>query len=56
MAQITIREGLSYDDALLVPQYSEILPSDVNTITKLGHLTLVFITLILMNHIINWYM
>lgn len=40
MAQITIREGLSYDDALLVPQYSEILPSDVKTTTKLGHLTL----------------
>ena len=30
----TIREGLTYDDVLLVPAYSEILPKDVNISTQ----------------------
>ncbi len=29
--QANIRDGLTYDDILLEPQYSEILPADVNT-------------------------
>lgn len=40
MAQNIIPEALTYDDVLLVPQYSQILPSDVNPATTLGHLTL----------------
>lgn len=28
-------EGLTYDDVLLIPAYSEILPREVNTQTKL---------------------
>lgn len=32
--------ALTYDDVLLVPQYSEILPADVQLSTKLGHLEL----------------
>lgn len=35
-----IREALTYDDVLLVPQYSEVLPADANLTTILGHLTL----------------
>ena len=30
-----VETGLAFDDVLLVPQYSEILPSDVNLTTKL---------------------
>ena len=29
-----IQEGLTFDDVLLVPAYSEILPSDADTRTK----------------------
>jgi IMP dehydrogenase len=29
-----IKEGLTFDDVLLVPAYSEILPSDTDTSTK----------------------
>jgi IMP dehydrogenase len=36
----TIREALTYDDVLLVPQYSEILPADAALRTRLGKLTL----------------
>ena len=32
---IITEEGLAFDDVLLVPQYSEILPSDVVLTTKL---------------------
>ncbi len=35
MSSKIIKEGLTYDDVLLVPQKSEILPSDVKTHTKL---------------------
>ena len=35
-----ILTALTYDDVLLVPQYSEILPSDTNLSTTLGHLEL----------------
>jgi IMP dehydrogenase len=35
-----IRDALTYDDVLLVPQYSEILPADTSTVTTLGGLTL----------------
>ena len=34
--QKTIREGLTFDDVLLVPQKSEILPKDVSLKTKLA--------------------
>lgn len=41
MAKITtIREALTYDDVLLVPHYSEILPADAKLTTKLGNITL----------------
>lgn len=40
MKQSPIQEGLTYDDVLLVPQYSEILPSDADLSTTLGHVTL----------------
>lgn len=30
-----VKEGLTYDDVLLVPNYSEVLPSDTNLSTKL---------------------
>ncbi len=33
---ISIREGLSYDDILLIPGYSEILPSDIDLTTRLA--------------------
>ncbi|PIW36679.1 MAG: guanosine monophosphate reductase [Candidatus Kerfeldbacteria bacterium CG15_BIG_FIL_POST_REV_8_21_14_020_45_12] len=36
---LPIREALTYDDVLLVPQYSSILPADANLSTKLGHLS-----------------
>jgi IMP dehydrogenase len=36
----TITLALAYDDVLLVPQYSEILPADVNLKTALGSLQL----------------
>lgn len=35
MSQIMPEEGLSFDDVLLVPGYSAILPEDVNTKTRL---------------------
>lgn len=35
MSSKIIKEGLTYDDVLLVPQKSEILPNDVKTHTKL---------------------
>lgn len=35
-----IREALSYDDVLLVPQYSEVLPTDVSVRTRVGWLEL----------------
>jgi len=31
-----IKEALTFDDVTLVPKYSEILPSEVNTETKLS--------------------
>lgn len=37
---MTIREALAYDDVLLVPQYSEILPSDADLTTRIGWLEL----------------
>ncbi len=42
MAKITstITEALTYDDVLLSPQYSELLPADTNLSTKLGGVTL----------------
>jgi len=41
MAKIThFREALTYDDVLLVPQYSEILPADTALRTRVGKLTL----------------
>ena len=30
-----VKEGLTFDDVLLIPQKSEILPSQINTKTKL---------------------
>ncbi len=30
-----VHEGIAFDDVLLVPQYSEILPTDVSLSTKL---------------------
>ncbi|MFT5824012.1 MAG: IMP dehydrogenase, partial [Crocinitomix sp.] len=30
-----VKEGLTYDDVLLVPRYSEILPREVSLQTKL---------------------
>lgn len=38
--QRMIREALTYDDVLLVPQYSEILPADADLSTTLGQLEL----------------
>ena len=35
MSQILSEEGLSFDDVLLVPEYSAILPDEVNTRTRL---------------------
>ncbi len=35
-----VKEGLTFDDVLLLPARSDILPKDVNTSTKLGHLKL----------------
>jgi IMP dehydrogenase len=35
MMTMTIKEALTFDDVLLIPQYSEILPSDVKVTTKL---------------------
>ena len=32
----TIKEALTFDDVTLAPNYSEILPSDVNTSTNLS--------------------
>ena len=29
-----LKEGLTFDDVLLIPQYSEVLPRDVNTETR----------------------
>ena len=29
-----LREGLTYDDVLVVPAYSEVLPNNVSTQTK----------------------
>lgn len=33
--EFKIKEGLTYDDVLLLPQKSEVLPSDVSTVTQL---------------------
>ena len=30
-----VAEGLTFDDVLLIPSYSEVLPSDVNISTRL---------------------
>lgn len=35
-----ISDAVTFDDVLLVPQYSEVLPSDVDLSTKIGRLTL----------------
>ena len=35
MLQNTVREGLTFDDVLLVPRRSEVLPRDVNTSIQL---------------------
>ncbi|PIU49437.1 MAG: IMP dehydrogenase, partial [Desulfobacterales bacterium CG07_land_8_20_14_0_80_52_14] len=35
MAKITFDEGLSFDDVLLFPNYSDVLPKDVNVSTRL---------------------
>lgn len=35
MSTFTIKEGLTYDDVLLMPQRSEVLPSDVSVKTRL---------------------
>ncbi|MGD9137059.1 MAG: IMP dehydrogenase, partial [Desulfobacterales bacterium] len=35
MAKISIEEAYSFDDVLLVPNYSDILPKDVNVSTRL---------------------
>jgi IMP dehydrogenase len=35
MSKIAIEESYSFDDVLLVPRYSDVLPSDVNTATML---------------------
>jgi len=35
-----IKESLTYDDVLLVPQYSTIVPADTSLKTTLGHITL----------------
>ncbi len=35
MVNMPIEEGLSFDDVLLLPNYSDVLPKDVNTRTKL---------------------
>lgn len=40
MKQTTIPMALAYDDVLLVPQYSEILPPDVLLTTQIGNITL----------------
>ncbi|WP_166243447.1 IMP dehydrogenase [Paenibacillus turpanensis] len=34
------KEGLTFDDVLLVPRKSSVLPREVNVSTKIGHLTL----------------
>jgi len=36
MIMDTIKEALTFDDVTLAPKYSEILPSEVNTETKLS--------------------
>jgi IMP dehydrogenase len=35
MSEFTIKDGLSFDDVLLVPAHSEVLPSQVETATRL---------------------
>jgi len=35
MAKITLEEALSFDDVLLVPNYSDVLPKEVNVSTRL---------------------
>ncbi|OGY87657.1 MAG: guanosine monophosphate reductase [Candidatus Kerfeldbacteria bacterium RIFOXYA2_FULL_38_24] len=40
MKNTNIPEALSYDDVLLIPQYSEILPADADLSVTLGHLKL----------------
>ena len=32
---VPIKEALTFDDVTLAPKYSEILPSEVNTVTQL---------------------
>ena len=42
-----IKEALTFDDVLLVPRYSSVLPSETNLHTELGHnlkLTIPFIS------------
>ncbi len=35
MAKLTLEEGISFDDVLLVPNYSDVLPREVNVSTQL---------------------
>lgn len=35
-----LKQGYTFDDVLLLPRYSEFLPTEVNTATELGHLKL----------------
>ncbi|MBW1956438.1 MAG: IMP dehydrogenase [Deltaproteobacteria bacterium] len=35
MAKLTLEEGISFDDVLLVPNYSDVLPKEVNVSTQL---------------------
>ncbi len=35
MITITVEDGLSFDDVLLLPRYSEVLPKDIDTRTRL---------------------
>ena len=32
-----IKDSLTFDDVTLVPQYSSVLPSETNTVSKLAH-------------------
>ena len=32
-----IKEALTFDDVLLIPRYSSVLPSETNLYTDLGH-------------------
>jgi IMP dehydrogenase len=37
MIMVPIKEALTFDDVTMAPKYSEVLPSDVNTETKLSN-------------------